>query len=391
MKIKKICFITDRYPTKEYPINTFLDQLVCQFADMGIKCTVIAPYSPIRDKLNKRNYHPQKHLVKQTKKGACIDIYCPHMPPAFGVKIAGIDFTKILYGKLFLTVAEKEYRRNKIEADALYAHFVIPAGLTAAVLSAKLHIPYFIAYGESSIDIIKNHIDLETANRKLLNISGVIAVSTKNKQELVSNRVVSDEKVSVFPNAIDTGSFYLMNKNEVRKELEIPESCFIVAFVGHYIHRKGPLRVAAAIKDMTDVNSFFIGDGEEKPDCDGILLTGRLPHDEIVKYLNAADVFVLPTLAEGCSNAIVEAMACGLPIISSNLPFNDDILDDTNSIRIDPNNIDEIKSSIQLLRDNSVLREKLALGAIKKAEMLRIENRAQNIIKFMEEKIGGVI
>lgn len=390
MKIRKICFITDRYPTKEYPINTFLDQLVCQYADMGIKCTVIAPYSPFRDKLNKRNYHPQRHWIKQTKKGACIDIYCPHMPFAFGMKIAGVDFTNI-YGKLFLAAAEKEYRRNKVEADVLYAHFVIPAGFTAAVLSAKFNIPYFVAYGESSIDIIKNHIDLETAHRKLLNISGVIAVSTKNKQELVSNRVVAEEKISVFPNAIDTGAFYLMDKKEVRKELEIPESCFIVAFVGHYIHRKGPLRVAAAIKEMTDINSFFIGDGEEKPDCDGILLTGRLPHDEVVKYLNAADVFVLPTLAEGCCNAIVEAMACGLPIISSNLPFNDDILDDTDSIRIDPNNIEEIKSSIQLLRENPLLREELASGALKKAERLRIENRARNILNFMEEKIGGAI
>lgn len=390
MKIKKICIITDRYPTKEYPINTFLDQLVCQFADMGIKCTVIAPYSPLRDKLNKRNYHPQKHWVKKTKNGATIDIFCPHMPPAFGMKIAGIDFTKI-YGKLFVVAAEKEYKKNKVEADAFYAHFVIPAGLAAAELSAKFHIPYFVAYGESSIEIISSHIALDTVQRKLLDISGIIAVSTKNKQELVLNRVVTEEKVSVFPNAIDSGAFHLMDKNEVRKELGIPEACFIVAFVGHYIHRKGPQRVAAAIKGLPNINSFFIGDGEEKPDCAGILFTGRLPHDEIVKYLNAADIFVLPTLAEGCCNAIVEAMACGLPIVSSNLPFNDDILDDTNSIRIDPTNIDEIKSSIQLLRDDPVLRKKLASGANKKAEMLRIENRARNILEFMEERIGGTI
>ena len=232
---------------------------------------------------------------------------------------------------------------------------------------------------------------MDIVQRKLLDISGIIAVSTKNKQELVLNRVVTEEKVSVFPNAIDSGAFHLMDKNEVRKELGIPEACFIVAFVGHYIHRKGPQRVAAAIKGLSNINSFFIGDGEEKPDCAGILFTGRLPHDEIVKYLNAADIFVLPTLAEGCCNAIVEAMACGLPIVSSNLPFNDDILDDTNSIRIDPTNIDEIKSSIQLLRDDPVLRKRLASGANKKAEMLRIENRARNILEFMEERIGGAI
>ena len=81
--------------------------------------------------------------------------------------------------------------------------------------------------------------------------------------------------------------------------------------------------------------------------------------------MNAADVFVLPTLAEGCCNAILEAMACGLPIISSNLPFNWDILNDKNSILIDPNNINQIADAIQRLRDSPKLRSEMSEEALK--------------------------
>ena len=141
--------------------------------------------------------------------------------------------------------------------------------------------------------------------------------------------------------------------------------------------------MSKAIDKLNGVNSFFIGSGEEEPNCKGILFSGRLPHKDIVKYLNAADVFVLPTLAEGCSNAIVEAMACGLPIISSNLPFNDDILDESCSIRIDPMNIEEIKNAIQMLLQDQSLLKKLSEGAIKRADSLTIETRAENILEFM--------
>jgi hypothetical protein len=103
------------------------------------------------------------------------------------------------------------------------------------------------------------------------------------------------------------------------------------------------------------------------------LFKGRLPHALVPEYLSCSDVFVLPTLAEGCSNAIVEAMACGLPIISSNLPFNTDILDESNAILIDPMKVEEIAKAIQVLRLNAKIKEKYIENSIEKVKRLSIE------------------
>ena len=142
-----------------------------------------------------------------------------------------------------------------------------------------------------------------------------------------------------------------------------------------------------ALNKLNDVYSIFIGEGDEEPNCKNILYKGRVPHHKVSLFLNAADVFVLPTLKEGCCNSIIEAMACGLPVISSNLPFNWDVLNENNSIMIDPMNTEEIGNSIKRLKDDVNLRNIMSESALETAKALTIDKRASNILRFIEGRL----
>jgi len=380
----KICFIADRYPTKDYPANTFLDKLVCAMAEQGVECTVIAPYRPFIDKLRRKNYKTPFYRERITASEKIIKIYNPTYLGAPNKKIAGLNMAKMGL-KIFAKQVEKVIKKQKLEFDAFYGHFIMPSGFTATEMGRKYNKPSFLAYGESSFGMVGNFFTDAQVREQLKSISGVIAVSSKNRDELLAHNVVDPKKIRVFPNAIDNNVFRVIDKSSVRKKMGIAEHDFVVAFVGHFINRKGSKRVSDALEQFDDVKSIFIGAGPEEPVCSNIIHKGKLPHDQIAEYLNAADVFVLPTLAEGCCNAIVEAMACGLPIISSNLPFNDDILNENNSIRINPQSVDEIAEAIRELKNNKEKRESMASASLSMASLLTIDKRAQRIISFIEE------
>ena len=169
---------------------------------------------------------------------------------------------------------------------------------------------------------------------------------------------------------------------------------FIVVFVGRFVHRKGAKRVSDAIAKLKDdsIKSIFIGStmsdetNDEEPNCSGILFKGKLKHSDIPLYLNSADVFILPSLAEGCSNSIVEALACGLPVISSDMEFNYDILNTSNAILINPLDVEEIAKSIKYLKEDKSLCKQMSFSAIKTAQTLNYSDRVLKILEFIENK-----
>ena len=140
-----------------------------------------------------------------------------------------------------------------------------------------------------------------------------------------------------------------------------------------------------ACRGIDGLSLAYAGVGNEPPQGENVVFCQSVNHDEIGDFLSALDVFALPTLNEGCCNAVLEAMASGCAIVSSDLSFNDGVLDSTNSIRINPKSVDEIRDSILTLKNNDDLREKLANKAKSDSKNFTIEKRAEKILGFMND------
>ena len=382
---KQICFILDWYPTQTNNGCIFAKHLICAIADMGYECTVIAPRIVGRSLLQTADRTPYK-MEELTAKSNVIRIYRPYYLHLSSRK----QTMKCSMDNHFHSVM-RTIRREKLQPALVYGHFIYQCGLTAARVGEKLGIPAYCACGENSLR-------LETGSQPydaglvhhdwhgiLSKLSGMVCVSGNNEKLLRENGFIDESmRTGIFPNAVDETKFYAMDRQACRKELGFPEDAFIVAYTGTFSSNKGVDRLSEALRACENVYSVFMGQGALAPDCHRILFKGRVPNDQVVQYLNAADVFVLPTRGEGCCNAIVEALSCGLPVISSDLPFNDDILSEENSLRVDVEDVDALRQSILRLQQDADLRQKLSRGAAASSAALNIRHRAARILEFME-------
>ena len=373
--INNICIITNGYPTKEDPYYAFIRPLVCGLADRNIKCTVIAPQS-------------LSHIVRKGKRkitwtdftdsGNRIEVLQPIYPSFSKLRVCKKSLTTLCRDIAIKTVYKKYIT---CIPDLIYAHFW-DCGIVGSCLGSK-DIPLIVACGESKITV-KEKYPISTIEHALLKVKGVISVSTENLNESKDLGLIHDSiRAIVLPNAVDTSSFKQLSKKEIRKELGIDSKDIVACYVGAFIPRKGVQRVIQAAKSVDRLKLILIGEGAEIESDKQIIFKGTVSHDKIPVYLNASDMFVLPTLAEGCCNAIVEALACGLPIVSSDLPFNEDILNAGNSILIDPNDIEQISNAMKTLAENDSLRESMGREALRSANSLSIEQRVDKVVDFM--------
>jgi len=368
------------WPTQKTIDFVFVEQLCRALADQGHEVVVIAPQSLTKCLFRHIPIMP-KHSRFKTAKGAEIELYRPYM-----MSLSNSRLSKI-FKNSFQNAVNRAFRKLKQKPDVCYGHFW--SSIFALYPMAKMNgIPLFWASGEENVEYyIHKSDDYIFETRQYLR--GVVSVSSKNQKECFKLKLIDKDKSVVIPNAIDQTLFRELDKEECRKELGIEDGDFVVVFVGQFVPRKGTLRLNAALKKLADnqIKAVFIGSGSENPDYGGIIHKGRVPHDDVPKWLNAADVFVLPTENEGCSNAIIEAMACGLPVISTDAPFNYDVLDENNSIMVDCHDINSIAEAITLLKTNDTLRNKLSEGALATAKGLSIEKRAEKIVEFIQNQI----
>ena len=384
MKVKNILFI-GMYPNNVNKYcNVFFQNLIFAIADSGVNCTVVSPVPITR--YRKRIKTIPKETFHYTTKGNAIKVYYPRYCSASSKQILFFN-TEHISEFLFEQSAMSVVKKLTTNFDAVYGHFFLYGGLAAIKVGNYLNIPSFIAYGECDFESQVKKTYGFPKPKQLVGLKGIVSVSTKNTNELNSLGIVKRVPIITVPNATDLGLFEKLDKVECRKKLNMPLDKFIVGFVGGFIERKGDKRLLKAANEIDDVYLAFAGRGENPPSGERVVFCKALEHHEVSVFLNALDVFCLPTLSEGSCNAVIEAMACGCPVISSDLPFNDDVLTSENSIRIDPNSILEIRDAVEKLKLNTELRNKLSDAALETAKRFGIDIRAEKILSFISQNL----
>lgn len=373
------------YPNSADPHRSiFFRELIYQFARLGVECTVVSPLS-VTKYLSRTKQIPVKEY-ERLPDGETVTVYRPRMISYSARKIGQWNTIHLTQNSIDRAVL-RQVKKLEGRFDFVYGHFFLGGGLTAAKVGRLLEIPSYIAYGECSFDTEVRNKYGDIRPEQLEGVRGIISVSSANSADLKNRDFAHGIPVFLALNAVNTKVFHVKDKKICREKFGFAMDDFIISFVGGFIERKGPDRIMQACKDLDGVKLAFAGKGEQRPIGDQVIFCDSLLHEDVADLLNAADVFVLPTQHEGCCNAVIEAMSCGKAIVSSDLPFNHDVLNSENAILVDPDNITQIREAICLLRDDVVLRERLAEQALLDAQKLTIEQRAKNILEFIRSTV----
>ncbi len=385
--VQHIAVVASKYPTSlNVYQGAFLRQLVHAFAEQKVRCTVICPW-----KLHEWLHDRKQDFCHEADEVEAVRLYRP-VTLSFSNRRLGPFSTFAFTQASFQRAVWRVLHNLPEKPDAVYGHFMYPAGATAVWAGQRLGRPGFAAIGESTAPdgqglwSLRN-VRRSAARRLFACATGFVAVSEVLRRELIAELGIPEMKIAVFPNGIDRRLFHPRDLAKMRRKYGLPQDCFLVAFVGEFNQRKGVQRVCDALRELPQVRGIFVGDGAWSPRGDHVAFCGRVPHEQVPELLCAADAFVLPSLAEGSSNATLEAMACGLPVVVSARPFNAEICNQDSAWLVNPEDIAEIRKAIVALQKNPDLRKRLAQGAFSRAALFDIQARARRILAWMAHQI----
>ncbi len=223
--------------------------------------------------------------------------------------------------------------KHDIKFDIIHSHFIWTSGYVGIKLKQKYNVPLVITgHGYDVYQLPFKNYNMKTQIINIMNNSDhIITVSNKNYN--IIKKLNIKTPISVISNGFNNKLFNNISIKLSKKQLNIPLNIKIILSVGNLISIKGHIYLIQAmnkiIKKRKDVQCIIIGNGDLKNNLQKqiddfdltsyIKLVGTKPHNEIPLWMNASDLFVLPSLNEGNPTVMFESLACGCPFIGSNV------------------------------------------------------------------------
>ena len=226
------------------------------------------------------------------------------------------------------------------KTDILHIEWIYPDAF-AGVRSTKKKIKTVgVVHGNEAIEYFGPVGRRKKYIEALAHLDRIIVVSNDLKLKLVNEYSVEPQKISVILNGVDVEKFPLMGKKQARRDLGIPIDGPLGVCVARLSEEKNLHILIQAVAKLKHESPliYIVGDGPLRHELralisklrvtDRVKLVGPIPHNEVALWLNAADYFYLPSQREGCPVVVHEALACGVPVISTAVGAIPDLIKD---------------------------------------------------------------
>ena len=307
----------DVQPTHGIFVETRLRKLV---ADGRVRAQVLAPVPWLPPHVSYGSLGPLRSVARHSARHGIVVSHPRYLVvPKVGMNLAPHTLYRALHAELGRRLAAG------LKVDLIDAHYFYPDGVAAVWLARAFNLPVVVTARGTDISLIPSY----AYPRKLIlsaaeKADAMIAVCQALKDRLVELGTAG-ERIRVLRNGVDLELFRPSHRDSLRRELGL--SGFTIASVGHLIERKGHDLVIRALAALPDATLLIAGDGPERAAletlatglgvAERVRFLGAVDQSALRDIYNCADVLVLASSREGWANVLLEAMACGTPVVAS--------------------------------------------------------------------------
>ena len=310
----RVLIVSNLFPNRQSPGRALYNRQ--QFAALTEYCDVQV-VAPVPRFQFSRDEVPQYNTVDG------IEVSYPRylVAPRLFQSLYGL----LMFGSLYRHV---RHRLKTFNADVIFATWAYPDAFAAALLAKANGKPLVVKTHGTDLNY-----GLNSGLRRLMirfamrNARRVVCVSQLLKEQLVELGV-DRAKIRVLTNGVNSRMFKPSDRDQARATLDLDNSRRHVLFVGNLVPVKGAdllIRAVSLLPD--DVCLHVVGHGSQEADlriqseslgiADRVIFHGQRPHEQMPVWQNAVDVFCLPSRNEGCPNTVIEALACGTPVVAT--------------------------------------------------------------------------
>lgn len=216
------------------------------------------------------------------------------------------------------------------ECDVLDAHYAYPDGFAAGLLKQRLRVPMVLTVRGTDVNWMPQVRGLRSQVRFALQAADHVVAVSRALADLAIEAGADATRVTVLRNGVDATTFRPLDRAECRGRLGLPDDRRVVVSVGFLVERKGhdlALRALARIPAATRPLLLIAGDGPQEASLRRLIaelglehharLLGAVAHDELAAVYSAGDLSLLASAREGWPNVLLEAMACGTPVLAT--------------------------------------------------------------------------